>query len=120
MSNSEVDDKVSEATHRCIWNSMAQLLELDDPHADPPTDSNVMGQMMTMMMAMPLYCAATHQPDFEADALGFDEEEVGYIVCAIDAAGGREAWIEMLRECGPTFEAFVQAEDACGHPTPQP
>ena len=120
MSNSDVEDKLNEATHRCIWNSMAQLLELDDPRADPPTESNVMGQLMTMMMAMPLYCAAAHQPDLEADALGFDEEEANYIVCAIDAAGGREAWIKMLRESGPSFEAFIQAEETCGQPTPQP
>ena len=120
LSNSDGDDKLSEATHRCIWNSMAQLLELDDPDADPPTDSNVMGQLMTMMVAMPLYCAATHQPDLEADALGFDEEEADYIVCVIDAAGSREAWIKMLRENGPSSEAFIQAEETCGQPTPQP
>ena len=120
MSNSDGDDHLSEATHRCIWNSMAQLLELDDPHADPPTDSNVMGQLMTMMVAMPLYCAAKHQPDLESEELGLDEEEADYIVCAIDAAGGREAWIKLLRESGPSFEAFIQAEETCGQPTPQP
>ena len=76
--------------------------------------------MMAMMMAMPLYCAATHQPDLESEELGFDEEEANYIVCAIDAAGGRKAWIEMLRESGPIFEAFIQAEETCGQPTRQP
>ena len=44
LSNSDVDDKLSEATYRCIWNSMAQLLEIDDPDADPPTESNVMAR----------------------------------------------------------------------------
>ena len=120
MSNSDVDDKLSEATHGCIWNSKAQLLELDDPHADQPTDSNIMGQIMTMMMAMPLYCAAKHRLDLESKELGFDEEEANYIVCAIDAAGGREAWINTLRESGPSFEVFIQAEETCGQSTPQP
>ena len=120
MSNPDVDDKLNEATHRCIWNSMAQLLDLDDPHAGPPTDPDVMGQRMTMMVAMPLYCAAKHQPDLESEELGFDVEETNYIVCAIDAVGGRKAWIKMLRESGPSFEVFIQAEDTCGQPTPQP
>ena len=120
MSNSDVEDKLNEATHRCIWNSMAQLRDLDDPHAGPPTDSNLMGQLMTMMVAMPLYCAAKHQPDLESEELGFDVEETNYIVCAIDAVGGRKAWINMLRESGPSFKVFIQAEETCGQPTPQP
>ena len=118
MRNAPGPEDLNEATHRCIWNSVAQLLELDDPHADPPTEADLMGQMMTMMVAMPLYCAATHQPDLDPDELGFDEDEADYMVCAIDVAGGREAWIKMLRENGPTFDVFLQAEETCGHPTP--
>ena len=114
MSNDPGPEDLKEATHRCIWNSMAQLLELDDPNTDPPTESNLMEQMMTMMIAMPLYCAATHQPDLESDQLGFDEEEANYIVCAIEAAGGRSAWIRMLRENGANFQVFLQAEETCG------
>ena len=99
---------------------MAQLLDLDDPHTDPPTEAELMGQLMTMMVAMPLYCAATHQPDLDPDKLGFDEDEANYMVCAIDAAGGREAWIEMLKENGTIFDVFLRAEETCGPPTPQP
>ena len=120
MSNDPSPENLNDATHRCIWNSMAQLLKLDDPHADLPTESNLMGQLMTMMVAMPLYCATKHQPDLESEELGFDEEEANYIVCAIDAAGGREAWIKMLREDGADFQVFLQAEETCGQPTPQP
>ena len=118
MSNDPGPENLNDATHRCIWNSTAQLLELDDPHADLPTESNLMGQLMTMMVAMPLYCATKHQPDLESEELGFDEEEANYIVCAIDAAGGREAWIKMLREDGADFQVFLQAEETCGQPTP--
>ena len=121
MSDAAGPDNLNGATHRCIWNSMAQLLNLDVPHTDPPrTESNLMGQMMTMMVAVPLYCAATHQPDLEPDDLGFDEDEADYIVCAIDAAGGREAWIKMLRESGAGLQVFLRAEETCGQPTPQP
>ena len=120
LSNNPGPEDLNEATHRCLWNSMAQLLELDDPHPDPPTEANLMGQMMTMMVAMPLYCAATHQPDLDPDDLGFDEDEANYMVCAIDAAGGREAWIKTLRENGPTFDVFLQAAETCGQPTPPP
>lgn len=120
MSNASGPEGMNEASHRCIWNSMAQLLELDDPQTDPPTEADLMGQLMTMMVAMPLYCAATHQPDLEPDDLGFDEDEADYMVCAIDAVGGRKAWVKMLRENGPSFDVFLQAEETCGQPTPQP
>ena len=120
MSNAAGPEDLNEATHRCIWNSMAQLLELDYPHRDLPTEAELMGQLMTMMVAMPLYCAATHQPDLDPDKLGFDEDEANYMVCAIDAAGGREAWIKMLKENGPIFDVFLRAEETCGPPTPQP
>ena len=120
MGNAAGPEELNEDTHRCIWNSMAQLLGLDDLQAHPPTESDLMGQMMTMMVAMPLYCAATHQPALEPDELGFEEDEAGYIVCAIDAAGGREAWIRMLMENGTGFHVFLQAEGTCGEPTPRP
>ena len=120
MSNAAGPEEMNEATHRCIWNSTAQLLELDDPHTDQPAAADLMGKMMTMMVAMPLYCAATHQPGLESGVLGFDEDEANYMVCAIDAAGGREAWIEKLRENGPGFDVFLRAEETCGQPTPQP
>ena len=121
MSNAAGPEDLNEATHRCIWNSMAQPLQPDDHRAGPPpTEANLMGQLMTMMVAMPLYCAATHQPDLDPDELGFDEDEANYMVCAFDAAGGREAWIRMLREDGADFRVFLQAEDTCGQPTPQP
>ena len=120
MSNDPGPENLNEATHRCIWNSMEVLLDLDSRQPDPPDESSLMGQMMTMMMVMPLYCATTHQPELEADALGFDEEEAPYIICAIDSLGGPEAWIETLKESGPSFDAFIQAEDICGGTTPQP
>jgi len=120
MSNAAGPEELNEATHRCIWNSMAQVLRLDDPHTEAPTEADLMGQLMTMMVAVPFYCAAAHQPDLEPDVLGFDEDEADYIVCAIDAAGGREAWIKMLGENGAGFEVFLQAEETCGQPATRP
>ena len=120
MSNAPGPEGLNKAAHRCIWNSMAQLLELDEPSAELPTDSDLMARMMTMMVAMPLYCAATHQPALDSDHVGFDDEEAAYIICAIDAAGGREGWIKMLRGNGADFEVFLQAEKTCGQPEPQP
>ena len=96
LSNATGPEGLNEATHRCIWNSTAQLLEIDDPHTGTRlTESNLMGQLMTMMVAMPLYCAATPTSRTSSrTSLDFDEDEADYIICAIDAAGGREAWTQ--------------------------
>ena len=128
MSQVEAGDQLSEETHRCIWNSIAGLQDIADQNMestmDPDHGANLMGQMMSAFVMVPIYCAATHESDFTMsqipsgdDTPAPDLAEIEQIVCMIDNAGGLDEWIHTIFTDMEEFERIMnESETACNPP----
>ena len=50
---------------------------------------------------MLFYCASTQQPELQSTIAETEHVEVAYVVCAIDAAGGKDPWTEQSTNTRP-------------------
>ena len=115
MSVQEWGDELDEATHRCIWNSVAEALELGDPQKYPGHETATL-RLIAILLTMPAYCTVIHQPDLvPPNHELYGEEGISYMLCSINSIGGREAWVKLLKEDGwGNSQVEAQIEDACG------
>ena len=122
------------ATHRCIWEAFSGLQRLDDFQSidgepAPEEAMAIFGKMMMLMIAVPMYCAATEQPELFGAATDWEQKDVEALTCMIDLAGGLDAWVDALFTEDETFMTLLDlgelecppaASGARPEPTPAP
>ena len=118
----EGDEELTEATHRCIFNAFQlsdSALPEPQPGVEPSMDEAMMvfGKVLMVLVTVPLYCAATEQPELlEMPELGSDDElNPDDIVCVVDGLGGVRRWVELIFGDGEVFgQELDRVEGTCG------
>ena len=111
MMSTEGTDELTEATHRCIWNAMLPLGNIASLADDesPEQAMALFGKLMMFMVSVPLYCAATEQPELAGLTHIEAEPNAAEFICMIDAAGGLDEWTRLILSENASFLDFIDA-----------
>ena len=118
MISTDADDELAETTHRCIWNALIRLPELETSAEDDPQQAMaIFGKVMMLIVTVPLYCVATEQPDLASLAEMEGADAVDQFICMIEAAGGLEGWTSLLLGEDQAFADHMERTDKeCAQP----
>ena len=116
MMQDQGPDALAASTLLCIEDALDQASDFEETQETPEDTMALMGKMMVIMVAIPLYCVATEQPELLQRADPQEQEDTRYLLCVIDESGGPGPWIQaILNGNDDTFGVAPSAvEEKCG------